>query len=101
MKIIKKDYPFTVIIEDKFGKTSGKMYQSICVSHSTVKDKDAQDPKDRYETTYFNFFDERDLLKLSSLAENSYMVLKAEREAEKQGRKEVNTFEYSDNGAPF
>lgn len=32
MKLIKKDYPFAVIIEDKIGKQSLKPYQSISVS---------------------------------------------------------------------
>lgn len=82
-KIIKKDYPFTVIVEDKIGKNSGKLYQAISVLHTSVKNKDAIDPKEKYETTYFNFFDERDLLKLSSLTENTYTELKKARQADK------------------
>ena len=90
VKVIKKDYPWTIIIEDKLGKNSGKMYQSIAVAFTEVKDKDAKDPKDKYKTSYFNFFDERDLLKLASAAENAYQRLKYERDKEKEANKDNN-----------
>lgn len=89
MKIVKKDYPFTIIIEDKVGKNSGKPYQSISVIHTSIKNKEAKDPKEKYESVYFNFFDERDLLKLSSLAENTYIELKNARGLEKSEKKET------------
>lgn len=88
MKVVKKDYPFSITIEDKIGKTSGKMYQAIGVSYTRVKNKDATDPKEKYETVYINFFDESELLKLSSLAENAYLELNNAREEEKKQKKE-------------
>lgn len=84
VKVIKKDYPWTIIIEDKVSKNTGKQYQAISVAFTDVKNKDAKDPKEKYETKYFNLFDERDLLKLSSAAENAYQRLKYEREREKE-----------------
>lgn len=89
MKIVKKDYPFTITIEDKIGKTSGKVYQSIGVSYTRIKNKDATDPKEKYETVFINFFDESELLMLSSLAENAYLELNNVREEEKKARKEA------------
>lgn len=82
-KIVKKDYPWTIIIEDKVGKVSGKLYQAISVGHTKVKNKEAKDPKEKYETTWLNLFDENDLLKLSSSAENAYQRLKFQRDKEK------------------
>lgn len=90
MKITKNDYPWTIIIEDKIGKTSGKMYQSISLGFTSVKNREAQDPKDKYETNWINFFNEEDLLKLSSSAENAYQRLKGQREKEKQERKQAS-----------
>ena len=75
MKLIKKDYPFTIIIEDKLSK-KGTMYQSISIGHTSVKNKEATDPKEKYSTEWLGFFDEKDLLKLSSLCENTYRDLK-------------------------
>ncbi len=83
-KIINKDYPFTIIVEDKVSKNNGKEYQAISIMHTSIKNKDAKDPKEKYETKYFNFFDERDLLKLSSLANNTYAEIKKARSLEKQ-----------------
>lgn len=89
MKVVKKDYPFSITIEDKIGKTSGKMYQSISVSYTRVKNKNATDPKEKYETTFINFFDEAELLMLSSLAENAYHELNKQREEERIAKKEA------------
>ena len=89
MKIVKKDDPFSITIEDKLGKISGKMYQSIGVSYTSVKNKDANDPKEKYETTFINFFDEAELLMLSSLAENAYHELNKQREEKRIARKEA------------
>ena len=83
-KIINKDYPFTIIVEDKVSKNNGKEYQAISIMHTSIKNKDAKDPKEKYETKYFNFFDERDLLKLSSLANKTYAEIKKARSLEKQ-----------------
>lgn len=89
VKLVKKDYPWTIVIEDKVGKTSGKLYQSISIGFTSVKDKNAKDNKDKYKTDWLNFFDEKDLLKLSSTAENAYQRLNFEREKEKAARKDA------------
>lgn len=89
MKITKKDYPFAITIEDKIGKTSGKLYQSIGLSYTRVKNKEATDPKEKYETTFINFFNEDELLVLSSLAENAYLELNKVREEERIAKKEA------------
>ena len=86
MKIVKNDYPFKVIIEDKKSKNTGKEYQSISLAF-TEKNNNATCEAEKYKTTFINFFDERDLLKLSSVAENAYQTLKAEREKERQIKK--------------
>ena len=87
MKIIKNDYPFKFIIEDKIGKTSGKLYQSISLGLTSVKDKTAPDPKERYKTDWLGFFDEKDLLKLAKLCQTTYDSIKVERERIKEGEK--------------
>jgi hypothetical protein len=89
MKIIKNDYPFKVIIEDKMSK-AGKKYQAISLAF-TEKNNNATCDADKYKTIYINFFDERDLLKLSSVAENAYITLKAEREKERQELKKLTS----------
>ena len=86
MKIVKNDYPFKVIIEDKKSKNTGKEYQAISLAF-TEKNINATCEAEKYKTTFINFFDERDLLKLSSVAENAYTELKEEREKEKQAKK--------------
>lgn len=88
MKIVKNDYPFKVIIEDKKSKNTGKEYQSISLAF-TEKNINATCEADKQKTTFINFFDERDLLKLSSMAENAYQTLKEEREKERQMKKQT------------
>lgn len=90
MKIVKKDYPFDVIIQDKIGKTSGKPYTQISIAFTSVKNKEAKDPKEKYETTYFNFFDEKDLLKLSSLCENAYTSLRTQKQEDREVAKQAS-----------
>lgn len=89
MKIVKNDYPFKVIIEDKKSKNTGKEYQAISIAY-TEKNNNATCEADKYKTTFINFFDERDLLKLSSVTENAYQSLKAEREKERLEKKKLN-----------
>ena len=89
MKIVKNDYPFKVIIEDKKSKNTGKEYQSISLAF-TEKNINATCEAEKYKTTFINFFDERDLLKLSSVAENAYTELKAEREKERLEKKKLS-----------
>lgn len=88
MKIVKNDFPFKVIIEDKKSKNTGKEYQSISLAF-TEKNINATCDADKYKTTFINFFDERDLLKLSSVAENAYTELKEEREKERLEKKKL------------
>lgn len=88
MKIVKNDYPFKVIIEDKKSKNTGKEYQSISLAF-TEKNINATCEAEKYKTTFINFFDECDLLKLSSVAENAYQTLKAEREKERLEKKKL------------
>lgn len=87
-KLIKKDYPWTVMIEDKLSQKTGKLYQSIGVGFTSVKNKEATDPKEKYETKWFNLFNEEDLLKGAAIFENTYQVLKEAREKDKQADKE-------------
>lgn len=74
MRVLKKDYPFTVIVEDKKSK-AGKDYKSISIGYTTVVDKEAKNVADRYQTSWFNFIEETNLLKLSSLCENIYQAV--------------------------
>lgn len=87
LRIVKKDYPWTILVEDKIGKTSGKKYQSIGLCF-TEKNANATCDADKYKSTWISFFDERDLLKLASAAENAYQALKQARELEKAEQKE-------------
>ena len=87
MKIVKNDYPFKIIIEDKKSKV-GKGYQSISLAF-TEKNINATCEAEKYKTTFINFFDERDLLKLSSVAEGAYQTLKSEREKERLEMKKL------------
>lgn len=74
MRILRKDYPFTVIVEDKVSK-NGKDYTQISIGFTSVKDKDARNVADRYQTTWINFIDKVDLLKLSTLCERTYQQI--------------------------
>ena len=87
MKLNIKDFPFLILVEDKVGKTSGKLYQSISLGLISVKDRKATNPKDKYKTDFISFFDEKDLLKLSQLCISSYNKIKAERETIKESEK--------------
>ena len=82
MKIVENDYPWTFVVEDKIGKTSGKLYQSISLGIKTIKDKNAVDKKDKYKTDWISFFDEKDLLKLAQLCQKTYDNIKSERKKE-------------------
>jgi hypothetical protein len=72
MKILHKDFPFTVIVEDKIGRTSGKLYRAISVGYTSIKNRAATNPEEKYTTTWLNFVDPRDLLKLAAAAETAY-----------------------------
>lgn len=74
MRVLKKDYPFTVIVEDKVSK-AGKDYKAVSIGYTAVVDKEAKNMADRYQTTWINFIDTTHLLKLSSLCENVYQAV--------------------------
>jgi hypothetical protein len=99
MKILKKDYPFTIMIEDKVGKNSGKMYQSVSVGYTSVKNKDATSPQEKYETKWLNFFDERDLLKLQAVASSAYDAVRNEKS--KPVAQPTPVVDDLDTGIPF
>lgn len=101
MKIITDDYPFKFIIEDKIGKTSGKLYQSISLAHTSVAKKEATDPKEKYKTEWIGFFDEKDLLKLAKLCQTTYDRIKAERSEQKKVNKEYKDVPMEDSDIPF
>lgn len=101
MKIIKDDYPFKFIVEDKIGKTSGKLYQSISLAHTIVANKDATDPKEKYKKEWIGFFDEKDLLKLAKLCQTTYDSVKEERNNQKKVNKEYKDVPMEDSDTPF
>jgi len=85
MKIVKKDYPFTIILENKVSK-AGNKYLSIGLGVAE-KNPNATCEADKYNTKWFNFIDEKDLLKLQAVANGAYLALKEEQEKEKQAKK--------------
>lgn len=85
MKIVKKDYPFTIILENKVSK-AGNNYLSIGLG-ITEKNPNPTCDAEKYNTKWFNFIDERDLLKLQAVAYGAYTSLKEEVEREKQAHK--------------
>ena len=87
-KLIRKDYPWTVMIEDKYSQRTGKLYQAISVGFTSVKNKEATDPKEKSETRWVNLFNEEDLLKGAATFENAYQVLKEAREKDRKTDKE-------------
>jgi len=87
MKINSEKWPFKIIIEDKIGKTSGKQYQAISIGHTT-KAKDWSETDHKYDTTWFNFFNEGDLLTLASLATAAYQELASARQQERESRRQ-------------
>ena len=86
VKIVKKDYPWTVIVEDKISKNQNP-YVSIGVGF-TEKDNQAQSEAEEYKTKWINLVRLEDLLKLSSSAENAYQQYKFRKDAEKQASKQ-------------
>lgn len=87
-KIVRNDYPWTVTIEDKISQKTGKLYQAISIGFTSIKNKEVTDPKEKYETKWFNLFNEEDLLKGSATFENAYQRLKLAREKDKQADKQ-------------
>ena len=87
MKIVKSDFPFKVIIEDKTSK-AGNPYQAITLMYYE-KNLKATCDADKYKPVFINFFNEQDLLRFASLAENAYQSLKDEREKEYLEKKKL------------
>lgn len=87
MKIMKKDFPWIVIAEDKIGKTSLKPYTDIAIGFMT-KNLNPTSDKDKYITTWVHTVDEDVLLRGSSTFENAYQRIKFERERAKQSEKQ-------------
>ena len=87
MKESVSNFPFAVYAETKTSQKTGNQYNSISVAFSS-KDKDG-----KKTTTYFNFFDERDLLVLASLCSQAYEKIRTadynERFGNKEQKKEV------------
>ena len=74
VKIVKKDYPWTIIVEDKISKNNNH-YVSIGIGF-TEKNPQATCDAEKYKTEWFNLVRLEDLLKLSSNAENVYQQYK-------------------------
>jgi hypothetical protein len=88
MKSAIKDYPFSVIYQDKLSNKTGKPYSALSVSFTSILNKEAKDPKDKYKTEYLNFISPEYLLKLGTLCLNAYSQIrnmKAEERAETRG----------------
>lgn len=83
VKIMKKDYPWTIIVEDKVGKNSGKPYVSIGIGF-TEKNKNSTCEADQYSKKWVNLVNIDNLLKLSSGLESAYQNYKTEKDWEKK-----------------
>ena len=85
MKILKNDYPWTVIAEEKTSK-AGKPYIDIAIGFKEKNIKATCDAE-KYQTKWSHTVDESVLLKGASILENVYQQIKAEREKERQMKK--------------
>lgn len=89
VKIIKKDYPWKIIVEDKISKNQNP-YVSIGIGF-TEKDNQAQSEDTQYKTKWTNLVRLEDLLKLSSSAENAYQQYNFKKRAGKAGKQAKST----------
>ena len=80
MKTYISEYPFAVSAETKVSK-GGKEYTAISVKHSS------KDVNGKKVSTFFNLFDERDLLILGNLCNRSYSRIVDEKTLERFGDK--------------
>lgn len=85
MKIVKTDYPWTVIAEEKTSK-AGNQYIDIAIGFKEKNIK-ATCEAEKYQTKWSHTVDESVLLKGSSILENVYQQIKAEREKERLEKK--------------
>lgn len=77
MKLAVSNYPFAVYAETKVSPRTEKEYTSVSVKFTT-KDKNGEKI-----ATYFNLFDERDLLVLANLCNRAYQQITDEKTLER------------------
>ena len=87
MKIVKNDYPWTVIAEEKTSK-AGNPYIDIAIGFKEKNIK-ATCEAEKYQTKWSHTVDESVLLKGASILENVYQQIKSEREKERQMKKQT------------
>jgi hypothetical protein len=87
MKIVKNDYPWTVIAEEKTSK-AGNPYIDIAIGFKEKNIK-ATCEAEKYTTKWGHTLDESVLLKGASILENVYQQIKAEREKERFEKKKL------------
>ena len=87
MKIVKNDYPWTVIAEEKTSK-AGNPYIDIAIGFKEKNIK-ATCEAEKYQTKWSHTVDEGVLLKGASILENVYQTLKTEREKERLEKKKL------------
>ena len=87
MKIVKNDYPWTVIAEEKTSK-AGNPYIDIAIGFKEKNIKATCDAE-KYQTKWSHTVDESVLLKGASILENVYQQIKEERERIRQEMKKL------------
>ena len=87
MKIVKNDYPWTVIAEEKTSK-AGNPYIDIAIGFKEKNIK-ATCEAEKYQTKWSHTVDESVLLKGASILENVYKQIKTEREKERLEKKKL------------
>ena len=87
MKIVKNDYPWTVIAEEKTSK-AGNPYIDIAIGFKEKNIK-ATCEAEKYQTKWSHTVDESVLLKGASILENVYQQIKTEREKERLEKKKL------------
>lgn len=104
MKLIKKDFPFIVMIEDKISKSTLKPYVDTAIG---IKEKNPNPTSldDKYIVKWFHLREKEDLLKFASICENAYNnriedeIKEHKEKKEKEAKKEPQTVgEYLDGG---
>ena len=79
MKVAVSNYPFAVYAETKTSNKTGKDYLSVSVK------KTSKDANGNAQNTFFNLFDEKDLLALSALCQQAYWVITTTKTQERFG----------------
>lgn len=91
MKVAVSNYPFAVYAETKTSNKTGKDYLSVSVK------KTSKDANGMAQNTFFNLFDERDLLALSALCQQAYWVITTTKTQERFGVKKEEQKEESNS----